>query len=137
MPGMPDMADATLPPVHVACLCAAWCRLCEGYAQVFGEVTTALRLQHPYLQAHWIDIEDEYDLLGDLDIETFPTIVVAEPGAVRFAGTLTPQPETLRRVLGAALAQRGTPAATPTREVAAFAARLVHRVPPAGAPGAD
>ncbi len=108
--------------LHVACLCAAWCRTCDAYAAVFEQAMAALRQQQPGLQAHWIDIEDEAELLGDLDIETFPTLVVVAGAQLRFAGSLTPQPETLQRVLRAAL--EGTTPTRATPEVLAFAQRL-------------
>lgn len=88
--------------VHVACLCAAWCRTCESYQQVFEAACAELPQQG--LAVRWIDIEDEADLIGDLDIETFPTLLIADEAGVRFAGPLTPQPETLKRVLRAHLA---------------------------------
>ncbi len=88
--------------VLVACLCAAWCRTCESYQQVFQ--AACAELPQDGLRVRWIDIEDEADLIGDLDIETFPTLMIADDEAVRFAGPLTPQPETLRRVLRAHLA---------------------------------
>ena len=88
--------------VHVACLCAAWCRTCESYQQVFEAACAELPQQD--LRVRWIDIEDEAELIGDLDIETFPTLLIADDDHVRFAGPLTPQPETLRRVLRAHLA---------------------------------
>jgi thioredoxin 1 len=113
-------------PVHVACLCAAWCRTCDGYAPVFQQVLQGLRTEHPALVLHWIDIEDEAELLGDLDIETFPTIVVADAAAVRFAGPLTPQPETLQRLLRAVLSVP-SPTKPPAPEVQAFAQRLRQR----------
>ena len=88
--------------VHVACLCAAWCRTCESYQQVFE--AACAELPQADLQVRWIDIEDEAELIGDLDIETFPTLLVADEQQVRFAGPLTPQPETLRRILRAHMA---------------------------------
>ena len=36
------------------------------------------------LRMHWIDIEDEVELVGDVDVETFPTIVIADHDKVRF-----------------------------------------------------
>jgi thioredoxin 1 len=87
--------------LHVACLCAAWCRTCESYQAVFE--AACAELPQAGLRVHWIDIEDQAELVGDLDIETFPTLLIAEGGQVRFAGPLTPQPETLRRVLRAHL----------------------------------
>ena len=88
--------------VHVACLCAAWCRTCESYQQVFE--AACAELPQAGLRVRWIDIEDEADLIGDLDIETFPTLLIADDAQVRFAGPLMPQPETLKRVLRAHLA---------------------------------
>ena len=88
--------------VHVACLCAAWCRTCESYQQVFE--AACAELPQDGLHVRWIDIEDEADLIDDLDIETFPTLLIADDAHVRFAGPLTPQPQTLRRVLRAHLA---------------------------------
>lgn len=93
--------------VHVACLCAAWCRTCEFYQEVFE--AACAELPQAGLHVRWIDIEDEADLIGDLDIETFPTLLIADDAQVRFAGPLTPQPETLKRVLRAHLAD-ATPA---------------------------
>ncbi len=87
--------------IHIACLCAAWCRLCDDYAAVFQQVAAELRDSGLALQWHWIDIEDEAELLGEMDVETFPTLVIADHHHVRFAGALTPQPDTLRRVLRA------------------------------------
>ncbi len=111
--------------LHVACLCAAWCRTCDAYAPVFDEAVAELRARHPRLRTHWIDIEDEAELVGDYDVETFPTLVVADAAGLRFAGPLTPQPETLRRVLRAAADADAPAPAAP--EAQAFAARLVRR----------
>lgn len=112
-------ADRTL---WVVCLCAAWCRTCDDYAPVFDGVTTALAAEWPAVRARWLDIEDEAELLGDCDVETFPTLAVFDERAVRFFGPLTPQPETLQRLLRSRL---GTPAAPPVApEVQAFADRL-------------
>ncbi len=83
--------------LQVVCLCAAWCRLCEGYRAVFEQVCA-----EQGLRARWIDIEDEAELVGDVDVETFPTVLLVDAaGTLRFAGPLTPQPETLRRLLRA------------------------------------
>ena len=106
--------------VYVACLCAAWCRTCESYQQVFEAACAELPQQG--LRVRWIDIEDEADLIGDLDIETFPTLLIADDTQVRFAGPLTPQPETLRRILRAHLADASP--APATADYAELAARL-------------
>jgi len=118
--------------VHVACLCAAWCHLCDDYAPVLERVTSELVAGGSTLRRHWIDIEDEADLVGDFDVETFPTLVVIGPDGVRFAGPLTPQPATLHRMLRATVVDAGDDARWPavSPEIRAFAARLLGRAEP-------
>jgi thioredoxin 1 len=113
--------------IDIACLCAAWCRLCDDYAPVFAKVLDEIEQAGVALRRHWIDIEDEADLVGDFDVDTFPTLVVVGPdGVVRFAGPLTPEPATLRRVLRASLADAAAGARWPAvpPQVQAFAVRL-------------
>jgi hypothetical protein len=112
--------------IHVACLCAAWCRTCEAYESVAEAIAREPVLDGAPLQWHWIDVEDEAELVGDYDVETFPTLVIVDSDQVRFAGPLTPQPDTLRRLLRATVAEAGSgsrwPAVAP--EIESFAARL-------------
>lgn len=112
--------------LQIACLCAAWCRTCDAYGSVLRQVVGELAAEGRALQARWIDIEDEAELLGDLDIETFPTLVVFDAQRVRFAGPLTPQPETLRRLLRSLLAEPSARAAVGA-EIEAFVQRLRDR----------
>lgn len=126
--------DSTL---IVACLCAAWCRLCDDYQAVLREVAADLSASGLELQWFWLDIEDEADLLGDFDVETFPTLVVVDRQQLRFAGPLTPQPATLRRLLRALLAAPNAPplpAQGATGEAQAFAERLHQRLAGDGPP---
>lgn len=63
----PQASDANasmLMTFDVACLCAAWCRTCESYRSVFEQVLHGLGETRP-IRRHWIDIEDETELLGD------------------------------------------------------------------------
>lgn len=117
--------------IRVACLCAAWCRLCEGYRAVLESL--ADEFDHAGVAAswHWVDIEDEADLVGDLDVETFPTIVVIDGAHVRFAGPVEPQRETLQRLLRAKLNDAPLGASRPAVEpaVQAFAMALRKRPP--------
>lgn len=92
-------------PFVAAALCASWCRTCEAWRPVFDAAVAVLRAEGVAIESRWIDIEDEAAWLGDLDIETFPTLLVLAPGGgVRFAGPLAPQPATLERVLRQSLA---------------------------------
>ncbi len=77
----------TSPVLDVVCLCAAWCGTCGSYADTFKALSEAL----PGHRYRWIDIEDEADLVGDIDVETFPTLMVAHQGQVLFAGPVLPR----------------------------------------------
>lgn len=103
------MSQASSPTVLVACLCAAWCRVCEDYHQVFA----ALREQRPDWRFVWVDIEDDAELVDDLEVETFPTLLVGRGRELLFVGPLTPQLATAQRLLGSleqASETPGTPA---------------------------
>ncbi len=115
--------------VHVACLCAGWCHLCDDYRAVLRSVAAEMDPGAANLRWHWIDIEDEADLVGEVDVETFPTLVIAVGTTVRFAGPLTPHPDTLRRLLRATVVDEPGARRWPTvsGEFQAFAARLVLR----------
>jgi len=80
---------------------------------------------------HWVDIEDEADLVGELDVETFPTLVIADDTHVRFAGPVTPQRETLQRLLRATVLEAQAGAMWPAVDAAvrAFAVGLRRRTP--------
>lgn len=88
-------------PSHywVVCLCARWCGLCTDYAKVFEKVALDTVRRFPRAHFAWLDIEDEADWIGDLDIETFPTMLVADRDGMLFMGSLTPHAETLARLL--------------------------------------
>ena len=70
----------------VACLCAAWCGTCSSYRATFEQ----LALRHPDKTFVWIDIEDQADIVGDLDVENFPTLLVQRGDTVAFFGTMLP-----------------------------------------------
>jgi thioredoxin 1 len=83
------------PARWVICLCADWCGLCRDYGVVFAEAA----LRHPGSRFVWLDIEDEAELVGDLEVETFPTLLIADADGTRFLGPLTPHAQTLFRLL--------------------------------------
>jgi hypothetical protein len=62
---------------------------------VFDQAAAA----HPRLAFRWLDIEDEADALGEVDVETFPTLVADDAHALRFAGPVLPQAGHLTRLL--------------------------------------
>lgn len=81
--------------LNVVCLCAQWCGTCRDYQAVFEELQAALP-EHRY---RWIDIEDEAEVVGDVDIETFPTLMVSHQGQVLFAGPVLPRLADAQRLL--------------------------------------
>ena len=88
----------------VACLCAAWCGTCGGYRAAFE----GLAARHPDKVFVWIDIEDQADVVGDLDVENFPTLLVQREDTVAFFGTMLPDAAVAERLL---LAQAELPPA--------------------------
>jgi len=101
------LTSAVAPPSSwlVACLCAAWCKTCDEYRDTFE----ALSALHPDWSFAWVDIEDEADLVGDHDIEDFPTLLVQRGDDVLFLGALTPQKGVAQRLLES-LAEASAPA---------------------------
>ena len=88
----------------VACLCAAWCGTCGGYRAAFD----GLAARHPDKVFVWIDIEDQADVVGDLDVENFPTLLLQRDDTVAFFGTMLPDAAVAERLL---LAQAELPPA--------------------------
>jgi thioredoxin-like negative regulator of GroEL len=81
----------------VACLCAAWCDVCRQYRPGFEE----LAARHPDKQFLWIDVEDQADVVGDLDVDNFPTILIQRGDVVAFYGTMLPDARQLHRLIDA------------------------------------
>lgn len=79
----------------VVCLCADWCGLCRDYQAVMAQMAR----RYPAFRFAWLDIEDQAELVGDIDVETFPTLLLADAQGTRFFGPLTPQANTLARLL--------------------------------------
>ncbi|NUZ04412.1 thioredoxin family protein [Piscinibacter koreensis] len=86
------------PPL-VACLCAAWCGSCREYQPLFAR----LEASFPEVVFAWVDIEDHADVVGDIDVEDFPTLLIAIGAEVVFLGPVTPHLATAERLLRSAL----------------------------------
>ncbi|MDB5838824.1 MAG: thioredoxin family protein [Herminiimonas sp.] len=81
----------------VACLCAAWCDVCRQYRAGFD----AFAARHPDKHFVWIDIEDQADVVGDLDVENFPCLLIQRGDTVAFFGTVLPDWRQANRLLEA------------------------------------
>lgn len=79
----------------VVSLCAEWCGVCRDWRTAFEGVAR----RHGGGDFRWLDVEDESEVAGDLDVETFPTVLVARAGRVVFLGPVLPQPALLERML--------------------------------------
>ncbi len=101
----------------VVCLCADWCGTCRSYRTDF----TTLAERYPEHAFVWLDVEDDADLAGDIDIETFPTVMVMQGESLLFGGVLLPHIHHLDRLLGTL----GDRAALPENEFSPLARRLL------------
>jgi thioredoxin 1 len=84
-------------PLLVACLCADWCGACREYRPLFD----SMALKFPLARFVWVDVEDEADLIDPIEVEDFPTILIANKGKPLFFGTVLPHMETLERLIQA------------------------------------
>lgn len=76
-------------------LCADWCGVCREWRTVFNTVAA----KHQNDRFVWIDIEDQEDLVGEVDIETFPTLLVGNSDDLLFFGPTQPSLPQLTRLL--------------------------------------
>lgn len=81
----------------IACLCAAWCDTCRSYRGSFEQ----LAARHPDKRLVWIDIEDQADFMGDIDVENFPTLLMQRGDTVAFFGTVLPDMKLADRLITA------------------------------------
>ncbi len=99
----PDPASAWT----VVCLCADWCGTCRDYRRAFEQ-----RARQRDDAVHiWLDIEDDSDWLGEMDVETLPTLLVLHEDRPMFFGPVLPHIDVVDRTLRALGAARpGRPA---------------------------
>ena len=81
----------------VVCFCAAWCDTCDGVRAALERIA-ARDAANMYV---WLDIEDDAALVGDIEIENFPTLAVYRGGKPLFFGVSPPQEGVIARTLAA------------------------------------
>jgi thioredoxin-like negative regulator of GroEL len=90
-PAAPDAQDSW----QVLCLCADWCGTCrEWRPQLLAQAA-----QMPGVGFGWVDVEDQANAVGDLEIQTFPTLLIAQGSRVRFLGPVLPAAAAITRLL--------------------------------------
>jgi thioredoxin reductase (NADPH) len=119
-------ANAQREGALVVCLCAAWCDTCAEFRDTFERLERA----HPEADFVWLDVEEDSALVGEIDVENFPTLAVFRGGAPLFYGVTLPQEGIVARTLNSILEEKKTLTSVP-KEVAdlpgALASRLQHR----------
>jgi thioredoxin 1 len=89
------MSSTQAPQLLVACLCADWCGACREYKPLFD----SLARKFPNVRFLWVDVEDEADLIDPIEVEDFPTILIAKDQNPLFFGTVLPHIETVERLI--------------------------------------
>jgi thioredoxin 1 len=87
----------------VVSLCADWCDTCKEFREAFARIAAA----RPQVAFLWFDIEDDSAIVGDIDVENFPTLAVYRGGSVLHFGVSLPQEGTVARLVDA-MAERTT-----------------------------
>lgn len=111
---MADRTVNTCSPgrrVTVICLCAAWCGTCREFTVLYRNVQEAV----PDVLFRWLDIEDEADQLGDVDVENFPSVLIGIDEHPVFFGVITPHQSTLERLIRSATEMKPLPLDFPER----------------------
>jgi len=118
---MHDEPSPLPPGFQVVCLCAAWCGVCRDWRPLLEDAART----HPAMQFAWVDVEDEDETMGDVDIETFPTLLIARGRTVHFFGPVAPMARPLARLLATVQAQ-AQPPSPPPAQATALLQRLEH-----------
>jgi len=79
----------------VACLCAAWCKTCTEFRGTFDK----LAKENEGARFVWLDVEEDGALVGDIEIENFPTLAVFRGDRPLFYGVTMPQEGVVARTL--------------------------------------
>jgi thioredoxin reductase (NADPH) len=111
------MSDAML----VVCLCATWCKTCTEFQGTFDRLSQS----GAGAKFVWLDVEDDSALVGDIEIENFPTLAVFRGGKPLFYGVTMPQEGVVARTL-ASLAREDRDAIQVPDEIAGLPEALAH-----------
>ena len=79
----------------VVALCAAWCDTCGEFRGTFERIARS----RPQMLFLWLDIEDDSEICGDIDIENFPTLAIYRGTRLLHYGVSLPQEGTVARLI--------------------------------------
>jgi len=93
----PRAASIERGALLVVCLCAAWCDTCDAFRVTFERIAVT----RPHVSFLWLDIEDDAEICGEIDVENFPTLAIWRGGALVFYGVSLPQEGSVARLIDA------------------------------------
>src|SRR5437764_3512211 len=79
----------------VVALCAAWCDTCGEFRGAFERIAAS----RPEALFVWLDIEDDAEVCGDIDVENFPTLAIYRGSALLHYGVSLPQEGAVARLV--------------------------------------
>lgn len=79
----------------VACLCASWCTTCGEFRDTFER----LRKANGAARFVWLDVEGDSALMGEIEVESFPTLAVFRGDQPLFYGVTMPHEGVVARTL--------------------------------------
>ncbi|MBV2263464.1 MAG: thioredoxin family protein [Thauera sp.] len=111
---------ATDAPLVVLALCAQWCGTCREFRPTLEHLAETRR----DVVFAWADVEDDAELVGDLDVENFPTLALFRAGVALHYGVSLPHETVVARLVETLAAT--TPRAAPglPAEIQELARRL-------------
>lgn len=98
-------SSESLRRIEVAFICATWCATCREFLPQVQRLADA----NPHASFLALDVEADADLLGDIDVDDFPTLVVAHPRGVLYYGPTVPQVPVVQRLLDDLLGRDAAP----------------------------
>ena len=107
----------------VACLCATWCKTCTEFRGTFDKLAAS----NADARFGWLDVEDDSALVGDIEIENFPTLAVFRGDKPLFYGVTMPQEGVVARTL-ASLTREDRDAVAVPEEIAGLPESLSARL---------
>jgi thioredoxin 1 len=114
-----EPSSSNAPRLLVACLCADWCYICGEYRAVFESLRDEFGERAQFV---WIDIEDDEATLGAIEVDDFPTWLIAHGDEVLHFGPVMPRREAALAKLRDALL--GDAAVIDDAQLAALAQRM-------------
>lgn len=118
LPGHPRLTEQ---PLVVIAFCAEWCGTCREFRPMLERIAAA----DPDVLFAWADIEDDAELVGDVDVDNFPTLAIFSGGKVLHFGVSLPLEQVVIRLL-----QSVAHSASALPEVPAAVSELASRIRP-------